>query len=845
MQKTGQMLLVYCVMATLLLSSAAMALTEREALQRLGEVVLLPSSSDDRVAAWMTPSPLSSGTVTPGFGNSPTVDIASISGNPHWFALVDLEPCANWEHDALYVFIDDVTGNVTTLPATDIPYIDGIPFGDDLAPPDRPIRVYPMLSNPMPIASSAPAGPDADYGDAPDGQTVYGGVPGAFPTYFNTTNSLFGFNGGHTNITGDEALGTTASPESDAADPTDSDGVPNLVDGDSDERMFVAYNPNTVAPTAYLIFDVTISNATAGDDRFVNLLVDFDRDGKWSGSSAGVEWAVQNQKLNPPAGLSTYVSSGFLWGNGIVLPTHVWIRAALTDAAVDPSVYTPGGWDGSGALGGGEIEDFCFILRECPTVDCNTPTPPPPPGDPTGENPPDSTPPPGPKEGWNSDVGYFALVVQGADRPGHTAAAEAAEAMAGFLNTAGYATSSLAGTSVTASAISTWFNDVKAQVKCQDKILIYFIAHGRKNTPGGLMRLRHGSGGTFTGAELASILDDIPHCEDEECDLAGSCCDVTVFIESCYSGQFAGAVAGNGRRVITSSSSTQPSWYGSDGSGAEFGDQYIKCGSDGSSDSNGDGNVDPNEAFDCAVANQNVPKPTTPSLDDQSCPCICPTPVPDCVLADGLGWFFGHSEWTVDGVPIGQTFIDGIIPEEPLVPVYDEVILPQPPNDWHWVVDFPCGTGQGFINVTIVNFGPGEQLCVPIYCNTLFPQTQLIVDVGNDLYQILDQFGEPIHQGQWSQYPDDLPLSQGFEVTRGKRQNFITPEFLCGDATGDGQVNVGDAVALINYVFKGGSPPEPLEAGDVNCDGAVNVGDTVYLINYVFKGGPPPCVECP
>jgi len=67
--------------------------------------------------------------------------------------------------------------------------------------------------------------------------------------------------------------------------------------------------------------------------------------------------------------------------------------------------------------------------------------------------------------------------------------------------------------------------------------------------------------------------------------------------------------------------------------------------------------------------------------------------------------------------------------------------------------------------------------------------------------------------------------------------------FNCGDANGDGQINVGDAVFLINYVFKGGSAPDPLEAGDANCDGDVNVGDAVYLIAYVFKGGPEPC--CP
>jgi len=68
----------------------------------------------------------------------------------------------------------------------------------------------------------------------------------------------------------------------------------------------------------------------------------------------------------------------------------------------------------------------------------------------------------------------------------------------------------------------------------------------------------------------------------------------------------------------------------------------------------------------------------------------------------------------------------------------------------------------------------------------------------------------------------------------------LTPAYTCGDANGDGEVNVGDAVFLINYVFKGGPAPDPIEAGDANGDGQCNVGDAVYLISYVFKGGPAP-----
>jgi hypothetical protein len=64
-----------------------------------------------------------------------------------------------------------------------------------------------------------------------------------------------------------------------------------------------------------------------------------------------------------------------------------------------------------------------------------------------------------------------------------------------------------------------------------------------------------------------------------------------------------------------------------------------------------------------------------------------------------------------------------------------------------------------------------------------------------------------------------------------------------GDANNDCQVNVGDAVYLISYVFKGGPPPTPygICSGDANCDCQVNVGDAVYIISYVFKGGPGPC----
>jgi hypothetical protein len=67
------------------------------------------------------------------------------------------------------------------------------------------------------------------------------------------------------------------------------------------------------------------------------------------------------------------------------------------------------------------------------------------------------------------------------------------------------------------------------------------------------------------------------------------------------------------------------------------------------------------------------------------------------------------------------------------------------------------------------------------------------------------------------------------------------PQLTVGDFNSDGSVDVGDVVFAINYLYRSGPAPHPLEAGDVNCDGVVDVGDVVYLVNYLFRGGPPPC----
>ena len=88
--------------------------------------------------------------------------------------------------------------------------------------------------------------------------------------------------------------------------------------------------------------------------------------------------------------------------------------------------------------------------------------------------------------------------------------------------------------------------------------------------------------------------------------------------------------------------------------------------------------------------------------------------------------------------------------------------------------------------------------------------------------------------------------SAAYHVSHGFWQAFESPcDCRPGDANNDGNKNVGDAVYLISYVFKGGAAPAPYVkcSGDANGDCSANVGDAVYVISYVFKGGAPP-VNC-
>ncbi len=74
----------------------------------------------------------------------------------------------------------------------------------------------------------------------------------------------------------------------------------------------------------------------------------------------------------------------------------------------------------------------------------------------------------------------------------------------------------------------------------------------------------------------------------------------------------------------------------------------------------------------------------------------------------------------------------------------------------------------------------------------------------------------------------------------GQLELMLAPNYIVGDANHDSEINLGDVVYLVNYVFKEGPSPIPFYSGNANSDGMVNLGDAVYLVNYIFRDGPAP-----
>jgi GEVED domain len=243
---------------------------------------------------------------------------------------------------------------------------------------------YPTLSTPT------PAIPDGDYGDAPEGAIAYPSlsVIGMFPSCMNVPLSgyihhQFGLMylgpAWDPEAEGNAGFCPVFAPANYNADECFGDGDAGLLFPGSYTISGSSVVPCTGSPGTSLgevcktatwgsDIDVTITNNMALPG-YLNVLIDWNQDGVWSGSSTcpgpvTVPEHVLTDAVIPP-GFSGPLSSIFTPTFNIgPLTGYVWTRITISNFAVGPN------WNGNALFENGETEDYLLYISPV-----STPTP--------------------------------------------------------------------------------------------------------------------------------------------------------------------------------------------------------------------------------------------------------------------------------------------------------------------------------------------------------------------------------------------------------------------------------------------------------------------------------------
>jgi hypothetical protein len=220
------------------------------------------------------------------------------------------------------------------------------------------------------IAASPLVDPIGDYGDAPDNVPIFFppgfySVEGRFPTRFGTANSRYGLPGAHTVDVSQDWLGEEVSREAGAYDPSDPDGLFNLINTDRYDDGVVLF-PCPADPPLFdelewvdMVAEVTLAPVAPEGPRYLNVLIDIDHDGAWADptTEGTTEWVVRDYEFVPTPGETTQV-----FPPEFLLPAYYapgWMRVMVSRQRV-ADVVNPdeSGWDGSGQFQHGEVEDY-------------------------------------------------------------------------------------------------------------------------------------------------------------------------------------------------------------------------------------------------------------------------------------------------------------------------------------------------------------------------------------------------------------------------------------------------------------------------------------------------------
>jgi hypothetical protein len=92
------------------------------------------------------------------------------------------------------------------------------------------------------------------------------------------------------------------------------------------------------------------------------------------------------------------------------------------------------------------------------------------------------------------------------------------------------------------------------------------------------------------------------------------------------------------------------------------------------------------------------------------------------------------------------------------------------------------------------------------------------------------------------------PCGAGVDIGAYEAGDCPLPEpvlFARGDANGDGQIELSDAILALGFLFLGGESPDCHKSADADDSGTLEVTDPVYVLGYLFLGSAAPASPFP
>ena len=152
------------------------------------------------------------------------------------------------------------------------------------------------------------------------------------------------------------------------------------------------------------------------------------------------------------------------------------------------------------------------------------------------------------------------------------------------------------------------------------------------------------------------------------------------------------------------------------------------------------------------------------------------------------------------------------------------------------VSDFTCEVDDTSVNLTWTN-GAGDYDSVIVLRDDV-----LLASVNGDetSYDDLD-----VDNGSYEYQVQPIRNTLAGELAFCEIVVGVGPEFVRGDVTNNGAVDLADTINALKWQFRDGPPPDCLAAADINADGRVNIADAIRSLAYLFLDGPPPSSPFP